>query len=109
MTSLIHNTLYGSPSILDSRFLIASALENNATSNNNLLGTQKPPLGFIHSVIHSGHLYSASSSPLLLRDAPDYSTDSEFYAEAHRQLQVKGLSKVPTWRLELESNPRPSG
>src|SRR6218665_2301524 len=64
----------------------------------------------IHSFIHSGHFYSAPSSPLLLRGAPDYSTDtvSEFHAEAHRQLQVK-LPKVPTWRLERESNPRPSG
>src|SRR6218665_1175864 len=65
----------------------------------------------IHSFIHSGHFYSAHSSPLLLRGAPDYSTDtvSEFHAEAHRQLQVKDLPKVPTWRLERESNPRPSG
>ena len=52
----------------------------------------------IHSFIHSGHFYSAPSSPLLLRGAPDYSTDtvSEFHAEAHRQLQVKDLPKVPT-------------
>src|SRR6218665_2316257 len=51
----------------------------------------------IHSFIHSGHFYSAPSSPLLLRGAPDYSTDtvSEFHAEAHRQLQVKDLPKVP--------------
>src|SRR6218665_2990349 len=51
--------------------------------------------------IHSGHFYSAPSSPLLLRGAPDYSTDtvSEFHAKAHRQLQVKDLSKVPTWWL----------
>ena len=64
-----------------------------------------------HSFIHSGHFYSAPSSPLLLRGAPDYSTDtaSEFHAEANRQLQVKDLPKVPTWRLERESNPRPSG
>src|SRR6218665_586546 len=63
---------------------------------------------FIHSF---GHFYSAPSSPLLLRGAPDYSTDavSEFHAEAHRQLQVKDLPKVLTWRLERESNPRPSG
>src|SRR6218665_1660486 len=27
---------------------------------------------FIHSFIHSGHFYSAPSSPLLLRGAPDY-------------------------------------
>src|SRR6218665_2033151 len=56
---------------------------------------------FIHSFIHSGHFYSAPSSPLLLRGAPDYSTNtvSEFHAEAHRQLQVKDLPKVPTWRI----------
>jgi len=42
----------------------------------------------IHSFIHSSHFYSAPSSHLLLRGAPDYSTDivSEFHAEAHRQL-----------------------
>src|SRR6218665_294519 len=66
---------------------------------------------FRNSFIHSGHFYSAPSSPLLIRGAPDYSTDivSEFHAEAHRQLQVKDLPKVHTWRLERESNPRPSG
>src|SRR6218665_2830633 len=54
---------------------------------------------FIHSF---GHFYSSPSSPILLRGAPDYSTDtlSEFHAEAHRQLYVKDLPKVPTWRLE---------
>ena len=43
---------------------------------------------FIHSFIHSGHFYSAPSSPLLLRGAPDYSMDTvwEFHAEAHTQL-----------------------
>src|SRR6218665_2025114 len=53
-------------------------------------------LCIIHSFNHSGHFYSAPSSPLLLRGAPDYSTDtvSEFHAEAHRQLQVKDLPKV---------------
>jgi len=66
---------------------------------------------FIHSFIHSGHCYRAPLSPLLLRDAPDHSTDtvSGFHAEAHRQLQIKNMPKVPTWRLERESNPRPSG
>ena len=51
--------------------------------------------------IHSGHFYSAPSSPLLLRGAPDYSTDtvSEFHAEAHRQLQVKDLPKVPVFYM----------
>src|SRR6218665_1673147 len=66
---------------------------------------------YLHSFIHSGNFYSAPSSPLLLRGAPDYSTAtaSEVHAEAHGQLQVKDLPKVPTWRLERESNPRPSG
>ena len=51
---------------------------------------------FFHSFIHSGHFYSAPSSPLLLRGVPDYNTDtvSEFHAEAHRQLQVKNLPNV---------------
>src|SRR6218665_3096925 len=44
----------------------------------------KDRAGSNHSFIHSGHFYSASSSPLLLRGAPDYSTDtvSEFHTEA---------------------------
>jgi len=56
------------------------------------------PLESQSSFIHSGHFYSSPSSPLPLRGAPDYSTDtvSEFHAEAHRQLQVKDLPKVPT-------------
>ena len=60
-------------------------------------------------LIHSGHFYGTPSSPLLLKGAPDYSTDtvSEFHAEAHRQLQVRDLPKVPTWRLERESNHDP--
>src|SRR6218665_1415985 len=72
------------------------------------------PYTRVHSFIQfiqSGHFYSAPSTPLPLRGAPDYSTDtvSEFHAEAHRQLKVKDLPKVPTWRPERESNARPSG
>src|SRR6218665_233254 len=50
------------------------------------------------SFIHSDHFYSAPSTPLPLRGAPDYSTDTvlEFNAKAHRQLQVKDLPTVPT-------------
>ena len=29
--------------------------------------------------------------------------------ELYRQLQVKDLHEVPTWRLERDTNPRPSG
>src|SRR6218665_1925235 len=58
--------------------------------------------------IHSGYFYSASSSSLLLRGAPDtariYATVSEFHAEAHRRMRVKDLPKVPTWWLERDSN-----
>src|SRR6218665_2505390 len=52
---------------------------------------------FIHSFIHSGHFYSAPSSPLPLRGAPDYSTGtvSEFHAEAHRQRAGKKLAQGP--------------
>src|SRR6478672_2295552 len=54
--------------------------------------------------------YSAPSR-FLLRGAPDNSvdTESEFHAEAHEQLQVKDLPRVPTRRLEVDSNPQPSG
>ena len=50
----------------------------------------------IHLFIHSGHYYSAFSISLLVRGAPDYSTDtvSEFHAKAHRHLS-KGLAQVP--------------
>jgi len=46
------------------------------------------PHSICHRQTHSGHFYSAPSSPLLLRGAPDYSTDTvlEFHVEAHRQL-----------------------
>ena len=49
---------------------------------------------FIHSF---GHFYSAPSSPLLLRGAPDHSTDtiSEFHAEAPQATVSKGLAQGP--------------
>jgi len=67
----------------------------------------------IHSFIHSGYLYSASSSPLLLRDAPETAQIlcRSFTPKRHRQLQVKDLPKILTctWRLGRNSNSRPSG
>src|SRR5688572_8164829 len=50
-------------------------------------------------------------SRFLLRGAPDYSADTEskFHAEAHEQLRVKDLPRVPTRRVEVDSNPQPSG
>src|SRR6218665_1751254 len=61
--------------------------------------------------IRLGHFYSASSSPLLLRGAPGTARIlcRSFTPKRHRQLQVKDLPKVPTWRLEQYSNPRPFG
>ena len=62
---------------------------------------------FIQSLIHSGYFYSTSSSPLLLIGAADTARIlcRNFTPKSHRQLWVKDLPKVPTWRLERESNP----
>src|SRR6218665_2096982 len=56
---------------------------------------------FIHSFIHSGYFYSISSSPLLLKGTPDTAQIlcRNFKLKRHRQLRVKDLPKVPTWRL----------
>src|SRR6218665_1132063 len=63
------------------------------------------------SFIHLGHFYSASSSPLLLRGAPDTARIlyQSFTPKRHMPLRVKDLPKVPTWRLERDSNQRLSG
>src|SRR6218665_2628669 len=65
----------------------------------------------IQSLIHSGYLYSASSSPPLLRGAPDTAglLCPSFTPKRNSQLRGKDLSKVPTWRLERASIPRPFG
>ena len=65
----------------------------------------------IHSFIHSGYFYSASSSTLILRGAPGTARIlcRSFTPKHHRQLRVKDLPKVPTWRLEWNSNTRPFG
>ena len=52
----------------------------------------------IHSFIHSGHFYSASSSPLLLRGSPDTAradTVSEFLAEAPQAIASEELPQGP--------------
>src|SRR6218665_2205575 len=58
---------------------------------------------------HSRYFYSASSSPLLLRGAPNTARILcwSFTPKCHRQLRVKDLSKVSTWHPERDSNPRP--
>ena len=61
--------------------------------------------------IHSDHFYCTSSSPLLLRSAPDTAQIlcRSFTPKRLGQLWIKDLPMVPTWRLEWESNPWPSG
>src|SRR6218665_685833 len=76
---------------------------NNSNKNNNnknITNIEHNTQIFIHSFIPA-----ISIAPLQVLYY--YSTDniSEFHAEAYRQLQVKDLPKVPTWRLERESNP----
>jgi len=63
---------------------------------------------FLISFIHSGYLYSTSSSPLLLRGALDTERTLcwNFTPKRPRQMWVKDLLKVPTWWLEWESNLR---
>ena len=61
-------------------------------------------------MIHSHHFYNASWSLLLLRSDPDTARilSLSFTPKRHRQLPVKDLPKAPIWRLERDSNPRPS-
>ena len=64
-----------------------------------------PSAGFDHGCannnhsfyIHSGYFYSASSSPLLLRGAPDYSIDTllELTREALQATVSEGLAQGP--------------
>src|SRR6218665_1775291 len=58
------------------------------------------------------HFYSSPHGVSLSEALPTTAIDtvSEFYTRKRkRQLQVKDLPKVPTWQLERDSNPRPSG
>src|SRR6218665_2611187 len=68
-------------------------------------------LSGVNSFVDSGYFYSASSSPLLLRGAPDTARIMcrSFTPKRHRQLRVKDLSKAPTRRLERDSTLRTKG
>ena len=62
--------------------------------------------------IQSEYLYSASSSPCTTqrRSRLQHWCCVEVHTpKRYRQLWVKDLPKVPTWRLEWDSNLRPSG
>jgi len=60
----------------------------------------------MHPFILSGYFYSASPSPLLLWGAPVTARIlcRSFTPNRHRQLRANYLPKVPTWRLERDSN-----
>src|SRR6218665_791313 len=64
---------------------------------------------FIHSFNHSGSFYSAFSSPLLFRGAPDTARILCFTTKRQRQLRVKDLPKISMWRLKRDWNLRPFG
>jgi len=57
-----------------------------------------------HPIIHSSYFYSASSSLLLLRGAPD--TTRILCRSFTPKRRVKNLPQVPTWRIERDSIPR---
>src|SRR5688572_19917525 len=64
----------------------------------------------MHCMYISMSIFYSAPSRFLLSGAPAYSadTESEFHAEAHEQLRVKDLPRVPTRRYEVDSNPQPS-
>src|SRR6218665_3863628 len=66
---------------------------------------------FIKTTGHLGYFCSASSSPLLLRGAPETARIlcRNFTPKRHcdRQLRVKNLPKAATLLLEWDSNPLP--
>src|SRR6218665_2373897 len=89
-----------------------TAAQNVATTtSSNYMYMYLTTLRYIHPFIHSDHFYSDSSSPLLFSGATDTARMlyRSFTSKRHRQLRVKDLPKVPTWRLERNSNPRPFG
>src|SRR6218665_3733866 len=51
------------------------------------------------------HFFKSTSTQRRSQHSMD--TAWEFHAKAHRQLRVKDLPKVSTWRPERDSNPRP--
>src|SRR6218665_599877 len=60
---------------------------------------------YYSSFIHSGHLYSASSNPPLLRGVPNYSIGycvGVNTPKRYRHLRVKDLPKVLKWRPKLD-------
>src|SRR6218665_3262601 len=91
----------------DDQLLKQTATRINGGGSEVMAVSLSQPHHDIHSFIHSFYFYSAPSSPLLLRGAPDTARIlcRNFTPKRHRQLKAKDLPKVPTWQLERESNP----
>ena len=81
MLTLAYRFCFGSAPAGSRDFAFVSAVESSSLRLRLKMNVESH-----NSFIHSGYFYSAPSSPLLLRGAPDYSTGtvSEFHAEAHR-------------------------
>src|SRR6218665_3751264 len=99
---------------------IVTRLESEATPRQprTVSGSVSVRVAYIFSFIHSGYFYSASSVrcysealPLAARIHHDTAgiLYRSFTPQRHKQLRVKDLPKVPTWRLERDSNPGPFG
>src|SRR6218665_200404 len=67
-----------------------------------------PTHSFIHSFIRS-FIQAISIATLQVRYYSARILVPEFHAEAPQTIAIKNLPKVPTWRLEEDSDPRPSG
>src|SRR6218665_1808897 len=63
----------------------------------------------LHPTIHSGYFHSASSSPLLLRGAPDYSMDSVsgFHAKSAQATVSKRFAQGPYVAARARVEPTP--
>src|SRR6218665_794279 len=88
-------------------------IRSNIKQNLNLRSLKNANLQHTQLTLLRSSGFSASSSPLLglLRKAPDIAQIlcRSFTPKRHRQLRVKDLPKVLTWRIEWDSNPRPYG
>src|SRR6218665_2282167 len=68
----------------------------------------------IHSLIYSlilfiERLFKSTTRPNQRRSRQSTDLHRSFTPKRHKKLRVKDLPKVPAWRLERDSNPRPFG
>ena len=94
--------------IIRTLFCNYASLSKRTRMQNRLNQIPHPLFAYV-ILIHSDHFYSASSSPLLLRSAPDTARIlcRSFASKRHRQLQVKDLPKVHTRPSTLNQTATP--